>query len=224
MNNTAISLQIVTNKIAKRFVERVAIEPNKAIKDPEKQEKWLEGKRAKLQETAKLYPLCGQIACISIYNDLKAEVKTFIDTDEKALLTEFFTFIYEDGDQLIVKNKYFWQPYLIKRAIFNKIGIPKQLKYLKDVKELFGEYGMSAYSNQSELTNDMNLVEIDFREPEYEQIESLWNMYALHNEETAKQQIKQLNEGFCKNLQTLIVRADKPFRPNVTTTTEDIPF
>jgi len=74
-------------------------------------------------ETTGLDPLDSRIVCVSINEIGTNEIRTFIDIDEKKVLTDFWETVGKNSKLIGFNSEGFDIPFLIKRSLINKIKI-----------------------------------------------------------------------------------------------------
>ncbi len=74
-------------------------------------------------ETTGLDPMDSRVVCISINEIGTDEIKTFIDQDEKKVLTDFWAEVGSDIKLIGFNSEGFDVPFLIKRCLINRIKI-----------------------------------------------------------------------------------------------------
>lgn len=137
----------VADESAAFYVDNFAkINPNKAIKDPEKQSAWIATAKEKLVQKAHLSGVTGKVAAWALVNveDPSLSVK-HTDSNERLLVSALSEEIgmlaaVEDGTATIyIKGcRNFTLPFLLRRMTANKITMPGNLKMFRDPSSLLG--------------------------------------------------------------------------------------
>lgn len=79
-------------------------------------------------ETTGLEPMDSRIVCVSIIDLQTDEVKTFIDADEKKVLTEFWERVKGSIELIGFNSDGFDMPFIIKRSLINKVKTNPDVK------------------------------------------------------------------------------------------------
>ena len=111
-------------------------------------------------ETNGLNSIEHRITCISILNIDTKEVQSFFGEDEKKILEQFFNSI-ENVDELIGFNSNSFDiPFIIKRAIINKVRLPQYWKQIKhtDLRKVVNSFFISYNAKEHGTLNQWGVI------------------------------------------------------------------
>jgi len=134
-------------------------------------------------ETTNLDPMDSRIVCISMSEIGKDEIKTFINIDEKKVLTDFWEEVGKDSKLIGFNSDSFDIPFIIKRCLINRVKINKfqTSDIRKDVNSFWTSYNQRSKGTLSDWAKILGMkVETDagsavpllFAENKFDEIEA----------------------------------------------------
>lgn len=135
-----LDVETVANDRAEAYFLSKHYEAPANYKDPEKIAQAIAEKRARDFERSGLLWWTARIICVSAYRPLTEEQRSFFGDDERAVLSDLFSW-FPEGCQAIGKSfEHFDAPMLIGRSIALDLGVPNFLRskrMIGDVDHIF---------------------------------------------------------------------------------------
>lgn len=169
MKELAWDIETVRNERAKEYYLQKNYTAPSNYKDEAKIDAYIQAARQKDIDKAALFWWTGQIVCISTYDLDTDHVQTFVGDNEKELLTKFFTHLqsfdytdpngqlWEGTDSVTLIGKsseMFDRPYVIGRALYQNIGLPKCLQQKRPVWDINHIFSRSSACQQVSKLSD----------------------------------------------------------------------
>lgn len=187
-----IDIETVPNEQSHAYYKKKTYEPAANLKDPAKIEQSILEKRQKDMDKAALHWWTGKVICIDadlVGGTGRPISKSFFGNDEKALLIDFFDWLYEavqfNSNVILIgkSSDFFDTPYLVGRALAHDLGILQCLRPYRPITDIDQIFSFSSQCEQrSSLSNYAFGLGIDGKTGHGSQVSTMYAEAIMGNE------------------------------------------